>query len=346
MKKANITGNKITEVELVREGTFNGTRVSSKQIDAWLSDFERNSRDGYYPTIHIGHTTDNDDTKPAEGLITRMYRKGKAIFADIEGIGETFLERIRHYPYRSIEGSGDRLRSVALLGATPPAVKTSPIFFSEKTDNFIINLSQMDEVKKLEESPQEEVVEVDETTNLEEEVESTETEEVKTEAETTEEVVEVEEEASEEPSKEIELSEKIITFAEFKELEDKNVKLAEELNSLKREKIEREVSEKVASFVFSETNTSGFVKSGDEVKDFALTLDEEKRVKFFELLENLETVEKFSEPKGFSDSSAESETMDKVSLRFAEIARLKAEKGIDTTKADLILRKEQPNLYN
>ena len=85
----------IKDVEIVREGKFNGAKVSSKLLNKWVQDFQENEKEGYYPTFHIGHNKEGEDDKPADGFITKMYKKGKRLYANLKPLDESFVDRIK-----------------------------------------------------------------------------------------------------------------------------------------------------------------------------------------------------------------------------------------------------------
>jgi len=356
--------NSIEKTELVREGIFNGAKISSKLLKDWVKDFEQNAKDGYFPTVHIGHTLGEDDTKPAEGFITKMWLEGKRLYASIAGIGEDFVERVRRYPYRSIEATKDRLRSLALLGATPPAVKTAPVLLSESSKDgiFIIKFFDMNDEKDKVELENEELPTPENESETEESVEthaesevteeSTDVEETAPEGEEVTEEETVEESEGETPGEEVtevsevELKEESEAEMQLSEIEVENIKLKEELGIFKKEKLEREVSDKVANFVFSDSNNKGFLKSGDTLKKIALELSDEHREKLFNFFDNLEVIDRtiVSKPKGFgNDKSLEEGEKDKI--KFSELARIKSEHGLNTDQAIELLAKERPELF-
>lgn len=303
----------LKDVEIVRAGKFNGKRISKKLLEIWLEDFQKNKKSGYLPTIHIGHNLEEDDTKQAEGLITNLYLKGSRLFADIRGLASDFIETIRKYPYRSIEATADRLRSVALLGAVPPAVKNEPVLLSE---SFTININNMnDDDKKDEIVLEEDEKQENQTPASNENDESNET--PQNDGEQSDET-ESEDESEDES---VQLSE-TVKLAE--ELKKENLKLAEEIEALHKEKIEAEVSEKVSEFVLSEENPQGVLKDGDKAKKLALKMSVEDREEFFAVLSEVVDKSLLSEPKG--KTLAEGEDLQKA--LFSEARKIKAEKGI------------------
>jgi len=90
------------------------------------------------PYVKLGHTEDQKilqaDGLPAGGWITRLYREGKTILADIVGVPRALYELVRKGAYRRVSAevyhnvpiNGKRyrraLRAVAFLGADTPAI--------------------------------------------------------------------------------------------------------------------------------------------------------------------------------------------------------------------------------
>jgi hypothetical protein len=130
----------IKELEIMRVGNWNDTDITKEHLINWENNFKKlYTENGYMPPVFIGHNNYDNDMKPAEGLIKNLYVKGASIYADIVGIVDDFLDRIKQYPYRSVEVTFERLYGLAFLGATTPAVPLEPLLFNDSSYKF--NLS-------------------------------------------------------------------------------------------------------------------------------------------------------------------------------------------------------------
>jgi len=108
--------------------------------DAWarraLEVFHRLKRKyGYLPPVIIGHTSDTENEKPAVGFMDGLRIAGNHLVADLVGLTREVYDQIRagRWPYRSIEviSRAAQITALALLGGTPPYMKTPPLRFSE-----------------------------------------------------------------------------------------------------------------------------------------------------------------------------------------------------------------------
>jgi len=108
--------------------------------DAWarraLEVFQRLKRKyGYLPPVIIGHTSDTESEKPAVGFMDGLRIAGNHLVADLTGLTREVYDQIRagRWPYRSIEviSRAAQITALALLGGTPPYMKTPPLRFSE-----------------------------------------------------------------------------------------------------------------------------------------------------------------------------------------------------------------------
>lgn len=90
---------------------------------------------GYLPPVVLGHTTDDGQEKPAVGFLDRLRLIGSHIVADIVNLGKDAFDEIRagRWPYRSVEvfDRAAQITALALLGGTPPYLKTAPLHFAE-----------------------------------------------------------------------------------------------------------------------------------------------------------------------------------------------------------------------
>jgi len=108
--------------------------------DAWarraLEVFHRLKRKyGYLPPVIIGHTSDSEAEKPAVGFMDGLRIVRNHLVADLVGLTREVYDQIRagRWPYRSIEviSRAAQITALALLGGTPPYMKTPPLRFSE-----------------------------------------------------------------------------------------------------------------------------------------------------------------------------------------------------------------------
>jgi hypothetical protein len=119
-------------VAILRPGVFtdaNGQSVSFTDDDL------RRIADNYDPAYHTAALNlDHAASGPAQGFIADLVWDGAYLLADIAGVPGELAAQLGagRYPYRSAEvyadldGRGPYLRSLALLGARPPAVKGLP----------------------------------------------------------------------------------------------------------------------------------------------------------------------------------------------------------------------------
>lgn len=130
--------NEIKGAEIFDTGTWNGIPFSSEDLDDIISAFDGLKLGGRVPLKfgHKGKDTRMDDTQPALGWVSKIYRKGSKLVADITDVPTVVYDSIRKglYKFVSVEllknvPAGTRkipwvLDAVALLGATSPAVGT------------------------------------------------------------------------------------------------------------------------------------------------------------------------------------------------------------------------------
>lgn len=128
---------KINAVEIFSTGTWNGTRITTKDLDSMISAFEE-LKDGVRPFLKLGHTDKQklaqNSGLPALGWITNLYRQGEKLLADFDYIPEKVFTLIQNRAYRKVscevyfnaEVDGKKypaiLFAVALLGAETPGV--------------------------------------------------------------------------------------------------------------------------------------------------------------------------------------------------------------------------------
>jgi hypothetical protein len=130
--------NEIKGAEIFDEGTWNGLKFNSADLDDIAATFDVLKLAGKVPLKfgHRGKDARHDDTQPALGWVQCVYRKGTKLVADVTDIPTEVYNAIKKglYKFVSVEllqnvPAGTRkipwvLDAVALLGATAPAVGT------------------------------------------------------------------------------------------------------------------------------------------------------------------------------------------------------------------------------
>lgn len=134
---------KIDGMEIFSVGSWNGDEYSSKDLDGMVEAFN-NDELGFKPTLKLGHADGQDDEKqarrlfgaPAAGYVSRLYRQGKKLLADIIDIPKKVADVIRLGAYKKCSAeiywnyknsnNGNTyprvLKSIAVLGHAIPAV--------------------------------------------------------------------------------------------------------------------------------------------------------------------------------------------------------------------------------
>ncbi len=132
----------VSGLEIFSVGTFNGDRYTEKDLDEMVQAFDKV---GFEPPVKAGHQDGQEDPakakmlfgEPALGYISRIYRNGTKLLADIKGIPQKFADLIRagayrrvsaeiYWNYASDESSGVKfprvLKAISFLGADIPAL--------------------------------------------------------------------------------------------------------------------------------------------------------------------------------------------------------------------------------
>jgi len=120
-------------VQVFETGTWNGGKYTEKDLEEMVNNF------GVVDApLKIGHDAKQKIAgQPAVGWITKLYKKGKKLYADIKGIPKTVYELIKKGAYKKrsaelyynvVDSMGNKLNNVfgglALLGAELPAINT------------------------------------------------------------------------------------------------------------------------------------------------------------------------------------------------------------------------------
>lgn len=131
----------IVGLEVFSAGTFNGDAYSEADLDSMVTAFDKV---GFKPTVKAGHADGQEDEKtarkifgaPALGYVSKLYRKGGKLLADITKVPRRFANLIKSGAYSRISSEvywnfldNDAktkhprvLKSVAFLGADVPAI--------------------------------------------------------------------------------------------------------------------------------------------------------------------------------------------------------------------------------
>jgi len=126
----------IRGVPIFALGEHRGFRYDESWARRALKTFARLKKEhGYLPPVILGHTTDAGEEKPAVGFLDRVRLIGSQVVADIVGLSREVFEEIRagRWPYRSVEvfDKAAQITALALLGGTPPYLKTAPLHFAD-----------------------------------------------------------------------------------------------------------------------------------------------------------------------------------------------------------------------
>lgn len=129
----------INSLEVFSVGSFNGDDYSESDLDAMISAF---NEVGFQPTVKAGHADGQEQEaaarqvfgSPALGYVSRIYREGKKLLADVVDIPKRFADLVAAGAYKRISSEvywnydyeGKKfprvLKSIAFLGADIPAI--------------------------------------------------------------------------------------------------------------------------------------------------------------------------------------------------------------------------------
>jgi hypothetical protein len=126
----------IRNVPIFELGNHRGFNYDESWARRALQSFARQkSERGYLPPVILGHTRDDGEEKPAVGFVDRLRLVGRRLVGDLSGVAKELFDEIRagRWPYRSVEvfDRAAQITAVALLGGTPPYMKTAPLHFAE-----------------------------------------------------------------------------------------------------------------------------------------------------------------------------------------------------------------------
>lgn len=131
----------LSGIEIFAEGNWNGDKYNSNDLDQMVNAF---NQVGFEPTVKAGHADGQDDEKqarrvfgaPSLGYVSKLYRRGAKLFADLTKVPRRFADLIRAGSYKRVsseiywnyrDDAKDKtfprvLKSVAFLGADIPAL--------------------------------------------------------------------------------------------------------------------------------------------------------------------------------------------------------------------------------
>jgi len=346
------------EFEVCRTGEFYDQRYGVFKVDEdKLRRIKSNFDDGILG-VDIALDVNHDPDKGAYAWIKSLEVRGNALWAKFHKFTEegkrSFLDQVFRYfsvefgPFDTVRDGKkvtvrDVLRGIALTNR--PVIKSMrPTFLAEgiqedksqKTkDNmsvtaiklFAENLKSRVKVSKddtlalksmvalLSEDEAAEVEEV--VSEVEQKSEESVAEEKKAEDENKTEAKE--EDAAEEVAKEAELSEST-------KLASENMKLAEEVKTLRAAELKRTVADRVGLLTLSEKNLTGFSsKLSTKVSDFVSGLTDGQFSEFRELVSGVSTVKREMLSEIGSDVVSETGDIDDVDAQLSEVSKKAAE---------------------
>lgn len=112
-------------IAIARTGTFTDKRgtphcFTASRLDDIAASYDPTKAEA--PLV-LGHPEDN---QPAYGWVSRLFRHGQKLFAQLSQVSDNVRESVRRGQYRyvsmALQPDGKTLRHVGLLGAVPPAI--------------------------------------------------------------------------------------------------------------------------------------------------------------------------------------------------------------------------------
>lgn len=114
----------IHDVDIFKTHNDRGFDCNEQWMDDAVNNHEKFKSEGFRPAVIVGHNRKGEPEKPVEGIIDKLRRFGKKLFADLKVPIKFFKEMIASgkLPNRSVEvfPKKRRLTALALLGGTPP----------------------------------------------------------------------------------------------------------------------------------------------------------------------------------------------------------------------------------
>ena len=182
-------------IEIFSEGSWNGDKYSGEDLQAMIDAF---GEVGFEPTVKAGHADGQDNLNekeyrkifgaPALGYVSRIYRKGVKLVADLKRVPRNFANLIKAGAYKRVsseiywnyadEANGKKhprvLKSIAFLGAEIPALpnlKAIEALFHKNGESVyayeggrefrMYEMDKMDKMKDSKEMPADGVMEKD-----------------------------------------------------------------------------------------------------------------------------------------------------------------------------------------
>jgi len=353
-------GGDTSEVEVLRTGML---RDRDWKIEmSMLRDYVKNYEDNIYGT-EIQVNKEHRRGSEAMGWVKNLYIKGRKLMATVEWteLGQEAItkkifkfvsaELAMEWPHHK---SGDIIKNVFIglaLTNTPALKAQTPLALSEELNNLfsehnkekhmfekylasmklreIVSLEDKELLKQmLEELPEEEKTEEVKADVAEVEAKP---EEPKVEEKTEEEKATEAKVAEDAEKEKTELAEKAKTAETLEEkLGESNKEIATLREKIERKELGEVVSEKM---VLSETNLTGVVKEKQEsIVDFMLSLNEEQRNNFNEIMSAVKTVDLSEIGSTKVETKVEGEDLEeKVVNRTNEL--MAADKDLDLVDA-------------
>jgi len=220
----------------------------------------------FLPTVFIWHNNDNDE-KEAVWFFDNIRLVGKQVFVDFVDFASEFQEKLRKFPYRSMEVIGWEITGIALLGSNSPFFKSAPLSFKYDNSDEKCTVFFGDKFDLLPESPDSTILS---TNNDNMDVE-------KVKAEMTTQFAKDKAEIEAKYSKELAEKDQMIA-----EREAEYTKLKEKVTFAECSESVAQLSKKGVTFSNKENE--------DAVATFASSLTDEQRTAFFDLLSKVRSV--------------------------------------------------------
>lgn len=114
----------IHEVDIFKTHKDRGFDCNEVWMDNAVTNHDKFKSEGFRPSVIVGHNKEGQKEKPTEGVVDKLRRFGKKLFADLIVPFKFFQDMIAtgKFPNRSVEvfAKGRRITALALLGGTPP----------------------------------------------------------------------------------------------------------------------------------------------------------------------------------------------------------------------------------
>ena len=131
----------IMQVPIFKTHTKDGGKlaVTLDNLLKIVDTFEADRKNGWYPRIHLGHHT-GQDNQIGVGFGDNFILNKETVFADLVEITKNIFDKIYNniaYPYLSVEyaPNENRITSIALLESQPPFFMDLPILAVSRNEN-------------------------------------------------------------------------------------------------------------------------------------------------------------------------------------------------------------------